>query len=101
MFDKNLKQEDLAEMIGTNQQMISRWLNGVRNPSFTSLKKIAAALNVSFNYFVEAENTDKDLKKTKILKLENKILKLEKEVLNLKNKNLQLEKENLKLKLKS
>lgn len=44
-MDRGLTQGQLAEMIGTSQNMISRWEIGSRTPSGRSLIKIAAALN--------------------------------------------------------
>ena len=70
--------------------MVSRWLHGVRNPSLTSIKKIAAALDLPINFFVENSggvvNTGSigggvsvggmDEKDIKILKLEKEVLEL-------------------------
>ncbi len=87
MFEKNLTQEDLAKSIGTNQQMISRWMTGGRKPSLTSAEKIAKAMKVPLNYFFEIPD-NKDIKILQLekenLELKNKILKMEKEILNLK-----------------
>ncbi len=96
MFEKKLTQQKLADMTGINRPLISRWIIGDRNPSLTSLKKIANVLDVSVEYFIENGKENKnnfDEKDIEILKLKN-------EILDLKNKNLELEKENLELKYK-
>ena len=43
----NLTQTALADMLGVTQKDISRWENGVREPSATWIKKLAEALGVS------------------------------------------------------
>ena len=43
-----LTQHELAERIGTKQSSISRLENGDAEPSFDMLRRLAAALNVSF-----------------------------------------------------
>ena len=53
MFEKKLTQQKLADMTGINRPLISRWIIGDRNPSLTSLKKIANVLDVSVEYFIE------------------------------------------------
>lgn len=42
-----LTQTALADMLGVTQKDISRWENGVREPSATWIKKLAEALGVS------------------------------------------------------
>ncbi|SMC02074.1 SOS-response transcriptional repressor LexA (RecA-mediated autopeptidase) [Sulfobacillus thermosulfidooxidans DSM 9293] len=44
-----LSQTDLAKMIGTTQNNISRYEQGLRRPSFDTLKRISDALNVSMD----------------------------------------------------
>ncbi|WP_053958291.1 helix-turn-helix domain-containing protein [Sulfobacillus thermosulfidooxidans] len=44
-----LSQTDLAKLIGTTQNNISRYELGLRQPSFDMLKKIADALNISMD----------------------------------------------------
>lgn len=44
-IERGMTQVQLADMIGTSQNMISRWETGSRIPSGRSLVKIAAALN--------------------------------------------------------
>ena len=43
----NLTQTALADILGVMQKDISRWENGVREPSATWIKKLAEALGVS------------------------------------------------------
>ncbi len=42
-----LTQAALADKVGVKQKDISRWENGVREPSAMWIKKLAEALNVS------------------------------------------------------
>jgi transcriptional regulator with XRE-family HTH domain len=89
MFEKNLTQEDLAKKIKINRQMISYWLNSGKNPSLTSIKKIADVLKTSMSYFIEEppvvknEGT-KDLS-VKVELLEEKIKRHEVEINYLKD----------------
>ena len=97
MFEKKLTQDELGKLIGSNQQMVSRWLHGVRNPSLTSIKKIAAALDLPINFFVENSGVmnsgsiggnvsvgGMDEKDIKILKLEKQVLELKLKLKELK-----------------
>ena len=47
-LDAGLTQAQLAERIGTKQSSISRLKGGDAEPSFDMLRRLAAALNVSF-----------------------------------------------------
>lgn len=89
MFEKNLTQEDLAKKIKINRQMISYWLNSGKNPSLTSVKKIANALKTPMSYFVEeitAVKNEKDkVLSTKVELLEEKIKRHEVEINYLKD----------------
>lgn len=89
MFEKKLTQKELAKKIGNTQSRVSGWLHGVRNPSLTSIKKLASALDVPINFFVENSGVmnsgsiggsvsvgGMDEKDIKILKLEKEILEL-------------------------
>ena len=44
---KNLTQGQLAALIGVSQNAVHNWENGKRQPKLETLKKIAAALNIS------------------------------------------------------
>ena len=98
MFEKKLTQDKLAKLIGSNQQVVSRWLHGVRNPSLTSIRKIASVLDLPINFFVENSggvvNTgvSGDITVGGMDEKDIKILKLEKEVLELKLKLKELKK---------
>lgn len=98
MFERGLTQEQLASLIGSNQQMVSRWLHGVRNPSLTSIKKIASALDLPINFFVEnsgvmnSGSVGGNVSVGGMDEKDIKILKLEKEVLELKLKLKELKK---------
>lgn len=51
----NLTQQALADLIGVQRAVISKYENGMIEPSISQLKKIAAALNVSVTYLMEAK----------------------------------------------
>ena len=70
MFERKLTQEELGKKLGVNRQQISRWLTTDRNPSLVSIKKLAKALNVSVNYFIE-ESNKKVKDKTNLKRIEN------------------------------
>lgn len=53
-----LTQQEFCKKIGIGESVISRWLKGNRNPSITSLKKIAEATNTPLNYFLDTEEID-------------------------------------------
>ena len=59
MFEKNISQKDLADKLGVAQQMISFWVTGKRNPTLTSLQKIASCLDVSVSDLIENKETEK------------------------------------------
>ena len=64
-FGENLKRErlaagftqaQLAEKIGTTQQLLSRWELDELEPTLGSLIAIMRALNVKFEYLVDMED---------------------------------------------
>ena len=80
ILEKNITQQELADKLNIARPMISNWMNGFRNPSLASIQKIANALDVSIDYFIE-NGKEKTLDEKDI-----KILQLEKENLELKLK---------------
>ena len=52
----NLTQEALANLIGVKRAVISKYENGIIEPSVSQLKRIAAALNTSVSYLLEDSN---------------------------------------------
>lgn len=73
---KNLSQKDIANKLGVSKEMISIWVTGRRNPSLNSIKKIANALDVSTNYFIE-DKENKNISEIELLKKENELLRKE------------------------
>ena len=45
-------QSDLATVAGLQQSALSHYENGARRPSFTNLRRLASALNVTTDYLV-------------------------------------------------
>jgi len=50
--NQNLSQEKLAEISGLHRTYISSLERGVRNPTLTTLKSLADALNIDISYLV-------------------------------------------------
>ena len=50
--EKGLSQEDLAKELGVSNAIISRWENGLREPSMSSLIALAKFFHVSIDYIV-------------------------------------------------
>ena len=99
MSEKDFTQKKLADKLDVKQSMISQWITGKSNPKISTLQKIAKALALPTDYFIEkVDNSDefvfeKDIdiskmSKKDIMLLLNKkdmrILSLEKEILGLK-----------------
>ena len=53
MDEDNMTQEDLADEIGVNRSMISRYINGQSMPSFLTVVRIADALFCQVDDFLE------------------------------------------------
>lgn len=53
-LEKGLSQDELAQMIGTKQPIISMYESGQREPSLSTIRVLAKALDVSFNVLVPA-----------------------------------------------
>ncbi|MBO5047417.1 MAG: helix-turn-helix transcriptional regulator [Clostridia bacterium] len=52
LYDKNIKQQDLAREAGVSPQMMSRIIKGDKVPSLPKLVAIAKALDVSLDDLV-------------------------------------------------
>ena len=50
--EAKLSQDKLAKMLCVSQRSISSWENGVRQPDFDMLMKIATTLDVSTDYLL-------------------------------------------------
>ena len=48
---KQMRQKDLAKMLGTSEATVSRYLNGEGTPSTITLMRICSTLGLSFEYF--------------------------------------------------
>ena len=58
---RSMKWSDLALLIGLNPKTISSMKSQLVNPSFTTVKKIAEALDVSLDEFIKDENKTQQL----------------------------------------
>jgi transcriptional regulator with XRE-family HTH domain len=56
----NFSQKRLAELSGINTVQLSQYERGVKNPKYETLKKIAVALDVPLNNFVNPEEPDRE-----------------------------------------
>lgn len=52
-MERGLTQAQLAKQVGCLPKDISRWENGVRNPSSASLVKLAAALGCTVDEIIQ------------------------------------------------
>ena len=50
--EKELGQEELAKTLGVSASVISRWENGLREPSMSSLIALSKFFHVSIDYIV-------------------------------------------------
>lgn len=76
---KGISQIELAKILNVNQNTISRWEKGERDPNPDMLKNIAAYFNVSVDYLLGEDNPPTNKKIPKDLK---KILEDEEVTLN-------------------
>lgn len=56
--NKNLSQWQVAELVGISKAMISSYELNVREPSLTTLKKLASLYKVSADYLLDLERGD-------------------------------------------
>ena len=87
LYKKGFTQQEFASKLGVDQVMISQWMNGARNPSIKSIKKIAEVLDVPVNYFLGESNIGNDGLKEVLMKInfiEEKIKRIETENILLK-----------------
>ncbi len=58
--EKNMTQEQLAEILGVNSKSISRWENGRNMPDLSLLKLLCETLDVSINELLSGEEINND-----------------------------------------
>ena len=59
-IDRNMSQDDMAKLLGTSKQVISRYETGQRSPKITVAYEYAQRLNVSLSYILGGSpNSDK------------------------------------------
>lgn len=56
MFEKQLNQSQIANIIGVKQSQISEWLKGKAKPGYDTLKIMAKKLNVSADFLLGLED---------------------------------------------
>lgn len=71
--DKNLTQDELANLIYVDRTAISKWECGKSIPDYDSLTRISKVFNISVNEIVEGKLND-NIKKSTFLKKHNKII---------------------------
>lgn len=52
LFQRNIKQSQLAKKLGVTQQLVSKWVTGGCQPQIEMLPKLAEALNCSVEEIV-------------------------------------------------
>ncbi|MBC7626948.1 helix-turn-helix domain-containing protein [Ferruginibacter sp.] len=83
--EKNVSQQELADMISTHSTHISRYERNLAAPSIDVVKKIAEALDVSTDtliYGTQDEKAKNSLKDADLLNLFTKVQLLDKQDLN-------------------
>ena len=60
--EKNMTQEDLANILGVTNKTVSRWENGNYMPDLSLLKPLSEALGVSLNELLSGEEIKEDYK---------------------------------------
>ena len=58
--EKNLTQEQLAEVLGTSSKSVSRWENGKTMPDYTVIEDLTKIFDISVNEFFYGERISKD-----------------------------------------
>ena len=58
--NKNLKQQDIAEIISVKQNTVSQYENGIRKLDSEQIIKLTKALEVSADYFLGLIDEDKN-----------------------------------------
>lgn len=53
-------QQELADLLGTSKQVISRYENGIRSPKISVAAKYAKILNLDLNYLLGEESQEKN-----------------------------------------
>ncbi|MDE6274931.1 MAG: helix-turn-helix domain-containing protein [Clostridia bacterium] len=55
-IERNLKQRDIAEMLGVSQKAVSKWINNKSEPTESNIRNTAIAFNVSTDYLLGLED---------------------------------------------
>ena len=55
-IERDLKQKDIAEMLGVSQKAVSKWINNQSEPTESNIRKTAIAFNVSTDYLLGLED---------------------------------------------
>jgi transcriptional regulator with XRE-family HTH domain len=83
--DKNISQQELADIIGVHYTHVSRYERNLAQPSIEVVKKIAEALDVSIDTLIYGQQDEKaknNLKDADLLNLFTKVQLLDKQDLN-------------------
>ena len=83
--DKNISQQELADIINVHYTHVSRYERNLAQPSIEVVKKIAAALDISIDTLIYGQQDEKaknNLKDADLLNLFTKVQQLDKQDLN-------------------
>lgn len=61
--ERNISQENLAELLNVSRQAVSKWEQGTGYPEMEKMITLAEVLNVSLDYLVSGDNNNKGLEK--------------------------------------
>ena len=99
--DKDMSQTDLSKLTDIKQSVINGWIKGhSNNPKFSTLEKLAEALNVSVNYFTDNKNTEKADSPAESYKDMNMNMKLIIDLIEKQNKIIEEKEKNFEEKMK-
>lgn len=62
-IEKRMTQKEVADRAGVTEVSVSRWENGMRDPTFRDVEKIAAALDVTMEELTREPKRGKGLRK--------------------------------------
>ncbi len=57
--EKELTQQDLADMLGVTNRAVSKWENGLSLPDYSILNDLCEILDISINELLSGEKLDK------------------------------------------
>lgn len=60
MFSKDIRQKELADMMGLDQRTISNYCNDINFPSLDTLSKLCSILEIDINHLLKLKTNEND-----------------------------------------